>query len=612
MMIKNPDPRLKKALALRRQGRHDQAEALLRKVLAARPDAADVLYQLALLKADAGAFAEAYFFATAALVAAPAMASAQALLGRIQIETGSVDAALASYDRALALAPQDAEIHFGRGVALQRAGRVTEALDSFAAALAVAPEQAEVWCAHGNMLFALRRFEEALRSFDEGIRRMPAVAQLHFNRANTLSELGQLMTALAAYARALALAPENIDIYNNRGNTRLEAGDAVGAAGDFQHMITAAPGDARGYNGLGFARQDQGDLDAAARLYERAIALEPAFADARHNLALARLSRQDFSSAWPEHESRCAPGGYRNSMRKQLPSVELFERLPRWRGPSHTVSGSVGIWCEQGIGDQVLFSTLLPELMASGQSFIYEVDERLLQAYQRAFPEVSFVALADPPAPELQTASAALFAGSLPGLFRPSVASFTRQPRQVLRAAPARVTQYRERLGAEFKVALSWRSMRVGRLGRSKSVALADFAPVLAVPGVQCIDVQYGDTVAERTALAQMPGLRITHLDGVDCFNDLDTVLAILEACDLLITTSNANAHLAAALGKPVWLLYPAEQAPFHYWAHGGDHRCLWYPSVEIISAPELTDWPQLITHVAGKLRALRAAHASG
>lgn len=100
--------------------------------------------------------------------------------------------------------------------------------------------------------------------------------------------------------------------------------------------------------------------------------------------------------------------------------------------------------------------------------------------------------------------------------------------------------------------------------------------------------------------------MHLVHFDEVDCFNDLDEVLAILEACDLLITTSNANAHLAAALGKPVWLLYPAERAPFHYWAHGGDHRCLWYPSVEIISAPDLADWPQLIAHAAAKLQALR------
>lgn len=605
-MARNVTPRLKEALALRRQGRHDQAEVLLRKMLATRSNDADVLYQLALLKADTGAYSEAHFLATSMLEIDPGLPAAHALLGRVQMETGSLEEALASYDRALVIAPHDAEINFGRGAVLQRMGRLSDALDSYSTALTAVPGQAEVWCAHGNVLFALRRFDEALHSFDQGLKHMQGVALLHFNRANTLSELARLTEALAAYDRALTVEPDNIDMRNNRGNARLEAGDATGASDDFRRMIAAAPGDARGYNGFGQTLQEQGSYAEAARQYERAVMLEPAFADARHNLALVRLYLRDFSGAWPEYEYRCAPGGYRNSMRRQLPSVELFECLPRWGGPGTPVSGTVGIWCEQGVGDQVLFSTLLPELVATGQPFIYEVDGRLLPAYRRAFPEVGFVALADPPAEALKGAGAALFAGSLPGLFRPSVESFARQPRRVLKASPERVTHYRDRLGPGLKVALSWRSARAGRLGRSKSLALADLAPVLAVPGVRFIDVQYGDTAAERAAVGQKQDVRITHFYDVDCYRDLDEVLAILDACDLLITTSNANAHLAAALGKPVWLLYPAERAPFHYWAHGGDHRCLWYPSVEIISAPKLADWPQLIAHAAAKLQALR------
>ena len=92
------------------------------------------------------------------------------------------------------------------------------------------------------------------------------------------------------------------------------------------------------------------------------------------------------------------------------------------------------------------------------------------------------------------------------------------------------------------------------------------------------------------------------HFDDVDYYQNLEEVLAIIEACDLLITTSNANAHFAGALGKPAWLLYPGEHPPFHYWAHGGDHRCLWYPSVEIISAPQLLQWSQLAALAADRL----------
>ena len=606
-MAKKPAPRLNEALALRQQGRLDQAEAALRKILAAEPGQADALYQLALIKADVGAFSEAHYFATSALAADSRSAPAHALLGRVQTASRSLEAALASYEQALAMQPRYAEALFGRGVVLQRLGRLTEALDSYAGALALEPGQAEAWNSHGNVLFALGRFDEALRSFDQGLNQKPGIALLHFNRANALGKLERFDEALAAFDRALTLAPGNIDMLINQGNTRQEAGDAAASAADFRRIIADAPGDARGYNGLGVAVQDQGDLVQAASLYERAARLAPEFADAHHNLALVRLYQRDFAGAWQEYEHRCAPSGYRANLRKDPRSVDLFERLPRWRGPGAPVPGPVGIWNEQGIGDQILFSTLLPELLESGQPFLYEVDRRLLPAYRRAFPECRFAAMDDPPAAELQSAGAALFAGSLPGLFRPSVASFGRQPGSVMKAAPERVMHYRSRLAPGLKVALSWRSLRAGRLGRSKSVALADFAPVLGLPGVQFVDVQYGDTAAEREAVTRAQKVTLTRFGDVDFYRDLDEVLAILDACDLLITTSNANAHLAAALGKRVWLLYPAERAPFHYWAHGGDHRSLWYPSVEIVSATGLADWPQLIAHTAQKLAQIPA-----
>lgn len=85
-------------------------------------------------------------------------------------------------------------------------------------------------------------------------------------------------------------------------------------------------------------------------------------------------------------------------------------------------------------------------------------------------------------------------------------------------------------------------------------------------------------------------------------FHELEELLAVIAACDLVITTSNVNAHLAGALGKRTWLLYPADRPPFHYWAHDGSYRCLWYPAVEIASSRELSDWTSLIQHAAAKL----------
>jgi len=275
----------------------------------------------------------------------------------------------------------------------------------------------------------------------------------------------------------------------------------------------------------------------------------------------------------------------------------------------------VAIWGEQGIGDQVLFSTLIPELIATGVPFIYEVDRRLLGAYERAFPGTRFAALQDPPQTVLQQASRVLLAGSLPGLFRRSRADFARQPEKLFSALPARVAYYRGRLaqaGPGPKVALSWRSTRKDYLGARKSAALMEFAPLLKQAGAHFVDMQYGDTAAERAAVEKSMGARLLRFDEVDYYNDLEELLAILEACDLLITTSNATAHLAGALGKRTWLLYPGDHPPFHYWSHGGSRRSLWYPSVEIVSPPQLEHWPPLIQYAAARLAQETAGNTAG
>lgn len=632
---------VERARELHGRGRGAEAEAILRRRLSTRPGDGEALCLLALLRAGSGAFAEARRLALAATEADPRSAAAWRLLGQLQLETGDAEAALGSFGSALAQVPGDPESLFGQGNALRRLGHHEAALRSFGQALATAPGQPAVLCNMGNTLQDLGRFREALEcfeqalaaqpgapilqynrgnallglgraaeaadSFDAVLRQLPDHADAWNNRGNALMETGQFEQALQSFDRALVLRPDFPDARINRGNALLELDRVDQAEAEFAAVTAADPGDAAAHNGLGMALQRGGDLDAAGASFSKALELDAGFDEARHNLALLRLFRHDFARAWDDYESRLQIPGYRHHMRKQPDSVDLFKSMPRWSGPGTAISGTVAVWAEQGIGDQILFSTLMPELCSGDGHFLFEVDSRLIGAYRRSFPGASFVGFADPPAPALTTAAAAVFAGSLPRWFRGDRASFASQPRSLLQALPGHVAGISARLGEGFRVALSWRSARKGWIGPNKSVALDVMSPLLETAGVSWVNVQYGDTAGERRALEERRGIRLHHFDDIDYRDDLESVLALLECCDLLITTSNASAHLAGALGKPVWLLYPGERAPFHYWAHGGDHRCLWYPSVEIVSAPQLDDWPKLVDHVAARLRALVA-----
>jgi ADP-heptose:LPS heptosyltransferase len=167
------------------------------------------------------------------------------------------------------------------------------------------------------------------------------------------------------------------------------------------------------------------------------------------------------------------------------------------------------------------------------------------------------------------------------------------------------VAQYRERLGLEGGeapgrprlIGVSWRSFQPkarGELGRRKSSSLQALQSLSQ--HARLLDLQYGDTAAERAAFTQAGG-RLERLEDLDLFNDLDGLLAAIAACDLVVTTSNVTAHLAGALGKRALVVFLAARPPFHYWAspHG---RSLWYPSVEIVTAPGLDTWERAFGRV--------------
>lgn len=560
------------AMACHEQGDFGQAEAFYREALALVPGRPSVMLNLAVVLYQQQKYGEAHALCAAIVDADPQNAAAYAHLGNCLAQQNKTDAALQAYDRALQLQPDLVDVLNNRG----------------------------------NLLFKGGRFDDALVDYDQALAISPAHAEACYNRGRVLRELQQPEEALICYERALAAKADFPDLHHDLGNVMLDLGRLDEAAGHYLQALHLNPGSAEKWNALGVIRQEQGNLDEALAAYDKALSLDADFRDARYNRARALLYRRDFGRAWPEYEYRISATGFGATLRHDPRSMALFEGLTRWRGPGHEPGGAVAIWGEQGIGDQLLFSTLIPDFLATGVPFIYEVDQRLLAAYQRAFPGAQFVPLHEPPETELQKAAAVLLAGSLPGMFRPTLASFARQPRKLLSALPTRVAHYRERLAANgpgLKVALSWRSTRADRLGREKSVPLDQFAPLFAIPGVQLVDVQYGDTTAERGELARVHGAQFLHFDEVNYHRDLEEVFAILEACDLLITTSNANAHFAGALGKPAWLLYPAGRMPFHYWAHDDAHHCLWYPSVEIVSAANLADWASLIAFVDGKLR---------
>ncbi len=637
-MAAHIDRRLRLARDRARAGDLAACEQLCRAILEQAPRNPEALHLLGTSRLAAGRPDEAASYIEQALQADARNAAMLEHLGLARLALREPAAAEAAFRRAAQLGAHHALLDMRLGLALLAQRRVAEALATLRSAAAKAPDDVEVQSNLGNALAESGAAEDALAAYRKALRLQPGRPDVHFNLGTQLMRMDRLADAESAYRAALAIDPRYEDAHHNLGLICQQRGRPLAAAEHYHRTLQLNPRHGSAWNNLGNAlralgrmeeatkaheeavasdarwidarvnlgitRALQGQAEQARAAYEAALAIEPSNPDALYNRGLLDLYCHDFERGWPGYAERLQSGPIRAGIRKEAVTLQLYESLPKWRGPNEPGVSEVAIWSEQGIGDQILFSTLIPELIEAGVPFVYEVDRRLLAAYERALPAARFVPMSDPPQAPLQSASRVLLAGLLPSFFRRSVDSFSRQPRSLLSALPGRVAHYRERIGAIGPgggIAFSWRSARKDGVVPDKSAALIDFLPLLQTNGMQFIDVQYGDTSAERQALTAQGG-RLARFDDVDYFNDLEELLAIIAACDLLITSSNVNAHLAGALGKPTWLLFPADRAPFHYWARSGSGRSLWYPSVEIVTAPHLADWPLLVRHVLDKL----------
>ena len=509
---------------------------------------------------------------------------------------GRGDEALAHYAQAVAIEPRFAEGWSNYGAALLEAARMDEAVPALERAVALAPQS---WNAVSNLgvaYLARNRIGEAIAAQRRALELKPDSAEVLAHLGNALSALGHWDEAEACYRQAIERAPAFPDAHNNMGMLRVERGDLAGAVASFRRALELKPEFSEATNNLGMLLQEEGRAEEAVELYRQAMLADPRNARAAYNLGIALLGQFQFAEGWALCERRY----------DTIPQVTPRRpfRVPRLEERGLAASRRVAVWREQGVGDQVLYSTLLPELAAQGAGFVTEVDRRLIPAYRRAHPDWEVVAPED---------SERAFAGcdanipvaSLPRLLRPALDSFERQPASILVADPGRVAGYRGRLaideggapGRQQVIGVSWRSFQPkarGELGRRKSSSLQSLHALSQ--RARLLDLQYGDTAAERAAFAQAGG-RLERFDDLDLFNDLDGLLAAIAACDLVVTTSNVTAHLAGALGKRALVVFLAAKPPFHYWA-SPHARSLWYPSVEIVTDPGLDTWERAFERV--------------
>lgn len=434
-----------------------------------------------------------------------------------------------------------------------------------------APEDAEAIGRLGYVAWRRGQTAEALSLCERAARLRPTEARFHANLGIVLRDAGRLDEAIAAYRRAIACDPASAQAHNNLGIALRDHGAPEEAAAAYRAAIALAPNQMEAYYNLGNVLKDLGRMTEAAAAYRRAIEIKPDHANAHHNLGLTLLQLGDWAKGWAEAE-------WRWRLPAHAPRRARYT-MPLWRGED--ASGKrVLLWQEQGVGDAILYGTVLADLLATGADVALAIDRRLAPVFRRAFTGLEIIPLADTdrdvaPSPERFAFHGNM--GLLARYFRGEAARFA-GTRAYLKPDSERVAAFRARheaLGAGPKIGISWRS--ASPTYRRKNVAIEEWLPLLRTGGAVFVDLQYGDTREERDRM-RLLGIAIHRDESFDNFADLEGLVAQIAALDSVITVSNVNAHIAGALGRPADIIL----RPGHPWYWGAGERTPWYVSLRL------------------------------
>lgn len=601
-MNETADDILARALGLHQADRLGEAGALYRDILKAQPDHADALHYLGVIALQEGRGDEAVRLIGQSLDVAPANADALNNLGQAFERLGRMEDAKDAYSRAIEAAPGAAQAHVRLGEILAGQGEFVAAADCLDAALKLEPGDPYLMVNRGNLHRARGDLQAALAAFEQAAKAAPGFAEAQYNLGRALQDLDRPNDAGDAYAKALKADPGYVPALVNLGLVHLDLGRHEEAMACLKDAVEKAPDYPPGHYNLGLVLQDMDRFDDAIASYRRAIALDDGFVEAHYNLGIALLKLGHLADGWDEYEWR-----FQSSEKKKI-GARHFPQA-QWQGED-LAGRSLLVWAEQGVGDEVLFAGMVPDLLAKGADVTLECDSRLAPLFERSFPGIRCLDKTVPPMEETLSPDFdfQVPSGSLARHLRRDFESFIGTGPYLLADAD-KTRAFREKYdgGDSLKIGLAWlsKNKREGlsrREGMNKSMALKDLSALAEIDGITLVDLQYGNTASERNAFAGQTGVTVLHDDDVDQMTDLDAFAAQVAAMDLVLSISNTTVHMAGALGVPCWVMLNA--MPLHCWMRDRDDSP-WYPSVRLFRQHSDGDWSGVINRIIPELERL-------
>jgi tetratricopeptide (TPR) repeat protein/ADP-heptose:LPS heptosyltransferase len=587
-----PIPSMQQAVQLHQAGRFSEAAAVYRRIHQVSPKDAQVLYLLGTLCAQMGHSQEALRRLDESLALKPDQPYALINRGNVLKELGQPDDALACYDRAIALKPDCADAYGNRGNVLKDLGRLGAALADYDRVIDLKPAHETAHNSRGILLQKLDRLNDALASYDRAIALNPEYALAFGNRGNVLKEMGRFDEALHSYNKAIALKPDYAAAYNNRGNALRELNRPEEALSSYDRALSLQADYAAAYNNRGTALNDVNRLQEALADFDRAVAFEPNYAAAHWNRGMLHLLIGDYGAGWTGYEWRWKTEGLSN-FRDRNRFAE-----PLWLGEQDLRGKTILLYAEQGQGDTIQFCRYTQKVReCKPAKIILQVQESLVALMETLDGPDSVIGTnAALPAFDYQCPLM-----SLPLAFKTRIDSIP-STAGYLQPLKSKVKQWRTELGPKRRprVGLVWSGSNSHKNDRNRSVTLEALLPLLSKE-IEFVSLQKEVRQGDAAVLKAHPEI---HYFG-DSLRDFSDTAALCSLMDVVISVDTSVAHLAGALGKPVWIMLPL--VPDWRWLMGRSDSP-WYPSSHLFRQSVRGDWSDVIESVRSGLLRLIAA----
>ena len=543
--------------------------------------------------------------------------------------TGRMEAARTDLLRLLELYPSYADAHVELATLGHFAGQSSSS-SRLIRALSLAPEREALWIELGIVRMGQGLADEAAAHHRRALAIDPNRAEAAYNLGNAETALGDRPSAFDAYRRAVSLRPERSLFHSNLSVAARAMEELPMARSAAIRALALTPSDAMSLGNLGTVLADLGEFEAAWRCQRVAGFAAPARAPIHANMAHLAHESEDYQEAWVLHKRAMAldPGDNRFRFNAAftalaLGQMEAGNRLyaagvaggtralsarpgttPSWEGQSFH-GKRVLVIAEQGLGDEIRFASMVPDLARESAEIVMTADKRLCPLFERSFPSVTCYDRAEP-LPELEV-DFWVAAGDLALRFRSDRQQFPERP-GFLVPDQTLVSRYHERLaalGPAPKVGIAWRSGRFVPSTMIDSVALSEWDDVFAVPGLDFVNLQYDDCEAELRAAEEQFAVKVHRWSDIDLRYDLEAAAALTASLDLVITVATSVNDMAGALGTPCWVLTRKAAGPFG----SGDNP--YYPNHSLIPR-RVTDPARLWPEAAGARLRVKACAPGG